>query len=62
MMEGVLSNPQRTLNSVQAPGKLTTTSKGADDPKQAKIMKQINKVNEDGSYTFGYEADDGSFR
>lgn len=26
------------------------------------IIKQINKVNDDGSYTFGYEAGDGSFR
>lgn len=25
-------------------------------------MKQINRVNEDGSYTFGYEAADGSFK
>jgi len=33
-----------------------------DPSRHAKIMKQINKVNDDGSYTFGYEADDGSFR
>lgn len=26
------------------------------------IIKSINKVNDDGSYTFGYEAGDGSFR
>ncbi|EFX89732.1 hypothetical protein DAPPUDRAFT_303139 [Daphnia pulex] len=26
------------------------------------ILKQINQLNEDGSYTFGYEASDGSFR
>jgi hypothetical protein len=26
------------------------------------ILKQINELNEDGSYTFGYEASDGSFR
>lgn len=26
------------------------------------ILKSINQVNEDGSYTFGYEAGDGSFR
>lgn len=26
------------------------------------ILNQINEVNEDGSYTFGYESADGSFR
>jgi len=26
------------------------------------ILKQINQVNDDGSYTFGFEAGDGSFR
>ena len=25
-------------------------------------MKQIYQVNDDGSYTFGYEADDGTYR
>lgn len=29
---------------------------------QVAILKQINRVNEDGSYTFGYEAADGSFK
>lgn len=29
---------------------------------QVAILKQIRKVNEDGSYTFGYEAGDGSFK
>lgn len=26
------------------------------------ILSQINDINEDGSYTFGYESADGSFR
>ena len=26
------------------------------------ILKQINEVHDDGSYTFGFEAGDGSFR
>ena len=26
------------------------------------IVKQVNEINEDGSYTVGYEASDGSFR
>ena len=29
---------------------------------QVAILKQIRKVNEDGSYAFGYEAGDGSFK
>lgn len=29
---------------------------------QVAILKQIRKVNDDGSYTFGYEAGDGSFK
>ena len=29
---------------------------------QIAILKQIRKVNDDGSYTFGYEAGDGSFK
>jgi len=31
-------------------------------PRFARIIKQINQVNEDGSYTVGYKADDGSFK
>ncbi|KAJ8721176.1 hypothetical protein PYW07_001951 [Mythimna separata] len=39
----------------------------ASEPKQAApppvaILKQINRHNEDGSYTYGYEAADGSFK
>lgn len=36
-----------------------------EQPKQAEpiaILKQINKHNEDGSYTYGYEGADGSFK
>lgn len=29
---------------------------------QVAILKQIRKVNDDGSYTYGYEAGDGSFK
>lgn len=37
----------------------TTTAAAAED---VSILKQINRVNDDGSYTFGYEASDGSFK
>lgn len=32
------------------------------DSKTAEIIKQIRRVNSDGSYTVGYETDDGSFK
>ncbi|TDG38296.1 hypothetical protein AWZ03_015282, partial [Drosophila navojoa] len=31
-------------------------------PTPVPILKQINKHNEDGSYTYGYEGADGSFK
>lgn len=38
------------------------TTPPTTEPKDVSILKQINKVNDDGSYTFGYEASDGSFK
>ncbi|XP_022200867.2 trithorax group protein osa-like [Nilaparvata lugens] len=38
------------------------TRAAQDVPKGVNILKHINRVNDDGSYTFGYEADDGSFK
>ncbi|RZF43349.1 hypothetical protein LSTR_LSTR001610 [Laodelphax striatellus] len=38
------------------------THAAQDVPKGVNILKHINRVNDDGSYTFGYEADDGSFK
>ncbi|XP_058063323.1 uncharacterized protein LOC131213321 [Anopheles bellator] len=32
------------------------------DPQRLEIIKQIRKVNHDGSYTVGYEAEDGTFK
>ena len=35
----------------------------AQPPKEVvPILKQVHEINADGSYTFGYEAGDGSFR
>ncbi|XP_014258526.1 adhesive plaque matrix protein-like [Cimex lectularius] len=33
-----------------------------EEQQEVPIIKQINRVNEDGTYTFGYEAADGSFK
>lgn len=40
------------------------SSPAQEEPKQEPIaiLKQINKHNEDGSYTYGYEGADGSFK
>lgn len=32
------------------------------DPQKLEIIKQIRKINTDGSYTIGYEAEDGTFK
>lgn len=42
--------------------RVTAATPPATQPKDVSILKQINKVNDDGSYTFGYEASDGSFK
>lgn len=42
-----------------ASSKSTTSS---DTEPAVSILKQINQMNDDGSYTFGFEASDGSFR
>lgn len=39
-----------------------TDQQASESNQQVAILKQIRKVNEDGSYTFGYEAGDGSFK
>lgn len=48
----------------------TSESKSSDDldkdesknPQKLEIVKQIRKINPDGSYTIGYEAEDGTFK
>ncbi|CAK1600581.1 unnamed protein product [Parnassius mnemosyne] len=44
----------------RAPRYIATEPKVATPP--VAILKQINRHNEDGSYTYGYEAGDGSFK
>lgn len=45
----------------QAPLRLSPSSQN-EAPTPVPILKQINKHNEDGSYTYGYEGADGSFK
>lgn len=48
----------------QSGGASRYNSPQQEEPKQEPIaiLKQINKHNEDGSYTYGYEGADGSFK
>ncbi|KAF4524050.1 hypothetical protein B566_EDAN017529 [Ephemera danica] len=39
-----------------------TTTTAAPPTSASNIVKQINRVNDDGSYTIGYEAEDGTFK
>ncbi|VVC25172.1 Insect cuticle protein [Cinara cedri] len=61
-------DPGEKPTAVTESGEVTTpaavdSAGGGNDAKQnVTILKQINKVNDDGSYTFGYEASDGSFK
>lgn len=51
-----------TANTTATTTVTSANDAGSGEPKNVSILKQINKVNEDGSYTFGYEASDGSFK
>merc|ERR1712223_145591 len=51
--------------TTQTPAPTTTTSSSSSTTTTEApvvIVKQVNEINEDGSYTGGYEASDGSFR
>ena len=41
---------------------VTTTTATTTTEAPVVIVKQVNEINEDGSYTVGYEASDGSFK
>ncbi|KAK0175013.1 hypothetical protein PV327_008798 [Microctonus hyperodae] len=41
---------------------VTDQQTSESQPEQVAILKQLRKVNEDGSYTYGYEAGDGSYK
>ena len=40
----------------------TTVSASSSTEAPVVIVKQVNEINEDGTYTVGYEASDGSFK
>merc|ERR1711981_433134 len=51
------TSPTTTPTSTTPSASSTTTTEAP-----VVILKQVNEINEDGSYTVGYEASDGSFR
>ena len=52
---------ERSDDHTEEPDK-TQSDLDLETQDQVAILKQINRVNDDGSYTFGYEAADGSFK
>lgn len=58
--------PQPSVEPSTTTSPSSSTSESSDlageGQDQVAILKQINRVNDDGSYTFGYEAADGSFK
>ncbi|XP_025406476.1 mediator of RNA polymerase II transcription subunit 15-like [Sipha flava] len=60
--ETVAATKTTTASSATAATTATAEAASTALPKDVSIIKQINKVNDDGSYTFGYEASDGSFK
>lgn len=46
----------------QSDVKLDLDKAETKDPQKLEIIKQIRRLNDDGSYTVGYEADDGTFK
>ncbi|CAH0714633.1 unnamed protein product, partial [Brenthis ino] len=53
-----VTTTESSTNSTQEILKASETG----DPSKVEIVKQIRRLNEDGSYTIGYEANDGTFK
>ncbi|XP_021698682.1 RNA polymerase II degradation factor 1-like [Aedes aegypti] len=69
--DAMLESTQTTITADMMPslGEESPVSEKSDlteaetkDPKKLEIIKQIRKINTDGSYTVGYEAEDGTFK
>merc|ERR1712001_785404 len=58
--ETTTQTPASTTSITSTSPTTSTTSTTTEAP--VVIVKQVNEINEDGSYTVGYEASDGSFR
>ncbi|CAH2108678.1 unnamed protein product [Euphydryas editha] len=61
----IATNTTEILTSTEPPKNSTKeilTASETADPTKVEIVKQIRRLNEDGSYTIGYEANDGTFK
>ncbi|XP_045447769.1 mucin-5AC-like [Melitaea cinxia] len=61
----IATNATETVTSTEPPKNSTKeilTASETADPTKVEIVKQIRRLNEDGSYTIGYEANDGTFK
>merc|ERR1712001_675865 len=58
------ASPTTTISTTTPSSPSTTTPSTTTTTTEAPvvILKQVNEINEDGSYTVGYEASDGTFR
>lgn len=59
--ENATTTKDVTTNAPTTTKEILKASETAD-PAKVEIVKQIRRLNEDGSYTIGYEADDGTFK
>merc|ERR1712223_1172254 len=59
-----LASPTTTISTTTTSTTSTTTPTASTTTTEAPvvIVKQVNEINEDGSYTVGYDSSDGSFR
>ncbi|CAH2266449.1 uncharacterized protein LOC120627728 [Pararge aegeria] len=63
-----ITNTTENVTSTEPPTDSTNSTKEilkaseTGDPTKTEIVKQIRRLNEDGSYTIGYEANDGTFK
>merc|ERR1712038_1560173 len=61
LFAGLVHCQESTESSTDATTTTTTTSTTTTEAPVV-IIKQVNEINEDGSYTVGYEASDGTFK
>merc|ERR1719208_617684 len=64
LLAGLVAAQDTTETSTEIDATTTTSSPASSSTTEAPvvIVKQVNEINEDGSYTVGFEASDGSFR
>merc|ERR1739844_684835 len=62
MGETTETSTDRDTETTEAPPATVSSVPTSTTEAPVVIVKQVNEINEDGSYTVGYEASDGSFR